>query len=398
MDLCVDIADALAALHGCGVVHGDIKPENILIFPKIGHINTFMAKLTDFGHSTSRSEGLKTLPAFTPQWCAPEILQEQHRLSFEGMIATDVYSYGLVVLSVVLGRPYYRDLPDFESLKRDGIMFENAMNLVENEDRASQDSDFELDIIRLLLSKTIRSRSTGRSLSRCLRILRRYKSVQDGSISHNTPRQSTDNLVELQGLNVSQMVSVGYQSLVLCSHQLKHFIIQKLLKIAKNNADPRQPLATWELSVCFFSGFGVDQDFSESTRWLLSAAGYGIPAAEEFSDRLHQAMAAGCNEDSETSAASIYHCVLESNSQAPMQTLANAISVSQSRQESQSVAVSSRDDPSEDLTECEHDGFLTSDDESEDGDFLKGGNLGKLTADVTALVRIGDMKSVVSRR
>ncbi|KAK8134685.1 hypothetical protein PG984_006697 [Apiospora sp. TS-2023a] len=174
MDLCLDIADALTVLHGCGIVHGDIKPENILVFPRIGHINTFMAKLTDFGHSTSRSEGLKTLPAFTPQWCAPEIHEDGHCLSFQDMIATDVYSYGLVILSIVLGRPYYRDLEDFESLKRDGTMFEKAIGLVENEDRSSQDSDFELDVIRLLLSKTIRSGSSGRSLSRCLRILRRY--------------------------------------------------------------------------------------------------------------------------------------------------------------------------------------------------------------------------------
>ncbi|KAK8093790.1 ankyrin [Apiospora hydei] len=352
-DLCVDIANGLAVLHSCGVVHGDIKPANILIFPKIGHRNAFMAKRTDFGHSTSRSEGLKTLPAFTPQWCAPEILQENHRLSFEDMIATDVYSYGLVVLSIVLGRPYYRDLQDYESLRRDGTMFERAMNLVENEDRASQDSDFELDTIRLLLSKTIQSRSSKRSLSRCLRILRRYKLVQDGPVSQTIDKQ------------------FGATTRVECVSN-----------------------ATWELSVSFFSGFGVDQDFSESTRWLQSAVDHGILADEEFSDRLLQAMATGCHEASGTAGTSEPQHALDLHLQAPLQALPSNITVHRSRQELERAAVSSGDYSLEDHTGNGNGEFLVSDEASDDDDFLKGVGLGKLTADVIALLRTEDMRSL----
>jgi serine/threonine protein kinase len=172
MEFCLDIADGLAALHGCRVVHGDVKPENILIFPRIGHHDAFIAKLTDFGHSVSAHEGLTALPAFTPQWSAPEVLDDHH-LDFEGMVATDVYSFGLVILSIVIGRSYYRVLKDFEALKKDDTMFERAMDLVEREDRQNHDSDFELDIILLLLRTTIKGNSSRRSLQRCIRILRR---------------------------------------------------------------------------------------------------------------------------------------------------------------------------------------------------------------------------------
>jgi serine/threonine protein kinase len=174
IELCLDIAQGLAALHACRIVHGDVKPENILVFPRIGHQDSFMAKLTDFGHSTSAHEKRTTLPAFTPQWCAPEVLVDDHHLEFSGMIATDVYSFGLVVLSIIVGRSYYLSIDDFTTLKQDGTMFGRAMLLVEQEDRQSHDSDFELDTIRSLLRATIRHDSARRSLPRCTRILKRY--------------------------------------------------------------------------------------------------------------------------------------------------------------------------------------------------------------------------------
>ena len=173
IELCLDIAEGLAVLHACHVVHGDVKPENILIFPRIGHQDSFMAKLTDFGHSTPAHEKRTTLPAFTEQWCAPEVLMDDHYLDFEGMIATDVYSFGLVMLSIFIGRSYYKSFDDYTTLKREGRMFISAMGLVEWEDQQSHDSDFELDTIRALLRATIGQRSKQRTLSRCLRILKR---------------------------------------------------------------------------------------------------------------------------------------------------------------------------------------------------------------------------------
>ena len=173
IELCLDIAEGLTILHACHIVHGDVKPENILIFPRIGCQDSFMAKLTDFGHSASAHEERISLPAFTQQWCAPEVLLDDHRLDFEGMIATDVYSFGLVVLSIIIGRSYYKSLENYTTLKQAGLMLTSAMQLVEQEDRQSHDSDFELDTIRALMHATIRRKPTRRSLSRCIRILKK---------------------------------------------------------------------------------------------------------------------------------------------------------------------------------------------------------------------------------
>lgn len=46
-----DVACALSALHTCGIVHGDIKLDNVLMFPSWDRPAKALAKLTDFGHA-----------------------------------------------------------------------------------------------------------------------------------------------------------------------------------------------------------------------------------------------------------------------------------------------------------------------------------------------------------
>lgn len=175
-DLCLDIADGLSALHSCGIVHGDVKPDNILVFRRSEFQGAYMAKLTDFGHSVLAYEGLTALPAFTLQYSAPEA-NEDRKLTFQDMKQTDVYSYGLVVLSVVIGRSYSDGFGDtLESFKKDDSMLNRAMALVETEDRDNTDSDFDLTTLRSIFTYTMQYDSGKRDLARCIRAIKRYKS------------------------------------------------------------------------------------------------------------------------------------------------------------------------------------------------------------------------------
>ena len=48
---CGDVACGLMALHQCGIVHGDLKLDNVIVFESWDRPSGTIAKLCDFGHS-----------------------------------------------------------------------------------------------------------------------------------------------------------------------------------------------------------------------------------------------------------------------------------------------------------------------------------------------------------
>jgi serine/threonine-protein kinase len=85
------VASGLEAAHREGIVHGDLKPENIfLVHAKDG---SEIVKLLDFGASCSSGRG-------TPGYAAPELAREGN-----GSVASDIYSLGVVLFEMLTGRP-----------------------------------------------------------------------------------------------------------------------------------------------------------------------------------------------------------------------------------------------------------------------------------------------------
>jgi hypothetical protein len=95
----VEVADALAYAHAQGVVHRDIKPDNILIDADSGR-----PMLTDFGLAKARSlEGSLTetgLVVGTPHYMSPE--QAAGRPDIDGR--SDLYSLGVMGYAMLAGR------------------------------------------------------------------------------------------------------------------------------------------------------------------------------------------------------------------------------------------------------------------------------------------------------
>ncbi|CUS10335.1 unnamed protein product [Tuber aestivum] len=101
MQLCEDVGRALLAIHGSGIVHGDVKSENILVFWS-AEKGRMVGKVGDFGSSVLdfREDGQGGLLAHTIPWNAPEYDEDIPR---DHLKFTDVYSFGMLIFRVMLG-------------------------------------------------------------------------------------------------------------------------------------------------------------------------------------------------------------------------------------------------------------------------------------------------------
>lgn len=104
--LCMDMGAGLDVLHQNGIIHGDFKPANVLIFlsPSQSTVVPYVAKLADFGFSAletqERSDDLIQILGYTPGWNAPEVTDERLKISSNDYCKADNYSFGLVIWSL----------------------------------------------------------------------------------------------------------------------------------------------------------------------------------------------------------------------------------------------------------------------------------------------------------
>jgi serine/threonine protein kinase len=90
-----DILAALSALHREGIVHGDVKPSNLMLK------RTGNAKLVDIGSAFEWVRGARGLTC-TPTYAAPEVLEGEG-----GSPQSDLASLGYVLVEMLSGAPLF---------------------------------------------------------------------------------------------------------------------------------------------------------------------------------------------------------------------------------------------------------------------------------------------------
>jgi serine/threonine-protein kinase len=94
----------LAALHREEIVHGDIKPSNIMI-KRTGNV-----KIIDIG-SALELQNMPQQRTCTPQYAAPEMLERE-----EFTPRSDLASVGYVLVELLAGRPLFSGIRDYGEL------------------------------------------------------------------------------------------------------------------------------------------------------------------------------------------------------------------------------------------------------------------------------------------
>ena len=84
----VQLLQAVAYMHRCGVVHNDIKPENILITRADNDV-----RLIDFGLADSDAYYMARTLGCTPAYASPELLAREKDIDAR----SDIYSLGVVM-------------------------------------------------------------------------------------------------------------------------------------------------------------------------------------------------------------------------------------------------------------------------------------------------------------
>lgn len=94
--------NVLRYLHYNGVVHGDVKPQNIIVQPEVHNL-----VLLDYGFSTIRPKGNELNKGYTPYFSPPEQIAGKTLLP-----ESDFYGLGMTMLYCLGGDVIKKEFPD----------------------------------------------------------------------------------------------------------------------------------------------------------------------------------------------------------------------------------------------------------------------------------------------
>ena len=112
-----NIAAGLHFLHMHGIMHGDLKPANVLVVEAPMREYGFRAKIADFGGSVCHTNVAAGF-SYSPHYAAPELLTNR-RIEPSDAEKYDMYSFG-VTASEVLREAEFRGLGSSASLSDSG--------------------------------------------------------------------------------------------------------------------------------------------------------------------------------------------------------------------------------------------------------------------------------------
>lgn len=158
------VLEAVVYLHSIGIVHRDVKPENILFEYErsdleecYGHFDSVNSiRLIDFGLSREYDfevDGYMSNPVGTSYYMAPEVLEGRYTQS------CDVWSVGIITYTLLCGFPPFNGLND-QDIKQTIVDYGNAKNVNFQLRGWAGKSEEAKDFVKCLLRRDPRKRFT----------------------------------------------------------------------------------------------------------------------------------------------------------------------------------------------------------------------------------------------
>ncbi|KAF3921278.1 hypothetical protein ABW21_db0207067 [Orbilia brochopaga] len=263
INLCWDIGNAINLMHACHAVHGDLKPDNVLIFKD--PTGKFSAKVTDFGYSTIFAQGnqdaIITLP-FSWPWTAPEVEQDYH-VTLEQAKSADIFSYGLICYWLLCydmlprDKAKDEDVPDPQNI--DGLKkHPELLSLIDQDIKVVTDS---VDLLGL---------SWFFDLSLSQRILNLESlPMEIGKIRKPLPLMEEYGKSALLRTKASFDLVTMLSQFRMCRRETKKAVFKCLEKRASDHSDPViRGNSAYDLALCYKIGFAVKRNPQRSDMWL----------------------------------------------------------------------------------------------------------------------------------
>jgi serine/threonine-protein kinase len=165
LEIAFSLAETLECVHNAGIVHGDLKPSNVLLD---GMMKPY---LNDFYNSVDSLPANFSMPHGTPKYMSPE--QASRRLVGPG---SDIYSFGVLFYELMTGRLPYAEEAD--SIARMLEIVQTGQIIPPSKVNKKIDGKLEAIILKLL----DREENRYSNMRRCVSDLKAYLNGAEISI------------------------------------------------------------------------------------------------------------------------------------------------------------------------------------------------------------------------